>query len=58
MVLTPAAEGATVHGEYSPWVVLGMLCCLLVVIALGVHLPGELVSLLHSASRRLALPVR
>jgi hydrogenase-4 component F len=58
MVLSPAAGNVTVSGEYSVWIVIGMLGCLFVVVALGVHLPGELVSLLHSAAQRLAVPLR
>jgi hypothetical protein len=33
-----------------------MLGCLFVVIALGVHLPGDLAALLHTASHSLAVP--
>ena len=43
--------------ERSAWMIAGMLGCLFVVVALGVHLPGELSSLLHSAARRLAAPM-
>ena len=55
MVLTPARDGATA-GERSGWLVAGMLGCLFVVIALGVHVPGDLTSLLHSAQHRLDSP--
>ncbi len=58
MVLSPNAGEVTVCGEYSRWIVAAMLGCLFVVIALGVHLPGELVSLLHNATARLASPAR
>jgi hypothetical protein len=36
--------------------VAAMLACLVVVIALGVHLPGDLSSLLSNAAHRLAAP--
>jgi hydrogenase-4 component F len=55
MVLTPAAAGAP-EGERSAWMVAGMLGCLIVVVALGVHLPGDLSALLQNASHRLAVP--
>jgi len=59
MVLSQAAEptpGAPPARERSAWMVAGMLACLFVVIALGVHLPGDLSTLLSSASHRLAVP--
>ncbi len=55
MVLGPAVDGS-VRGERSVWLVAGMLGCLFVVVALGVHVPGDLVSLLHSAGNRLERP--
>ena len=66
MVLTPptAAAGAGAgaragaRGEVSAWLVAGMLGCLFVVIALGVHLPGDLTALLTNAGHRLAAPAR
>jgi hypothetical protein len=33
-----------------------MLGCLFVVVALGVHLPGDLAALLNNAGHRLAVP--
>jgi hypothetical protein len=36
----------------------GMLGCAVVVVALGVHLPGDLSALLTNASHRLAAPTR
>jgi hydrogenase-4 component F len=57
MVLTPATS-AVAHGEQSAWIVAGMLGCLFVVVALGVHLPGDLSTLLRNAGHRLAAPVR
>jgi hypothetical protein len=36
--------------------VLGMLACLFVLVALGVHLPGALGALLQSAGHSLAVP--
>jgi hydrogenase-4 component F len=57
MVLSPAASDApTAAGECSRWMVAGMLGCLFVVVALGVHLPGDLSALLSNASHRLAVP--
>ena len=56
----PAADGGpaavAVARERSAWMVAGMLGCLLVSIALGVHLPGDLSALLTSAAHRLAVP--
>jgi hydrogenase-4 component F len=60
MVLSAGPErDATVPaavGERSVWMVAGMLVCLFVVVALGVHLPGDLAALLSNAGRRLAVP--
>jgi hydrogenase-4 component F len=55
MVLTPPAASAP-QGECSGWMVAGMVGCLIVVVALGVHLPGDLNALLQNASHRLAVP--
>jgi hydrogenase-4 component F len=55
MVLTPAPAGA-VPREASAWMGGAMLCCLFVVVALGVHLPGDLSTLLNNAAGRLASP--
>jgi hydrogenase-4 component F len=59
MVLGQATQpipGAPAPRERSGWMVAGMLACLFVVIALGVHLPGDLSTLLSNASHRLAVP--
>jgi hydrogenase-4 component F len=61
MVLSPAAAptagaDAGAVGERSAWMIAGMLGCLIVVVALGVHLPGDLSALLTNASHRLAAP--
>ena len=62
MVLSPEAQPARRvprlprTGESSAWMVAGMLGCLFVVVALGVHLPGDLSALLANASHRLAVP--
>jgi hydrogenase-4 component F len=67
MVLSPpagssATGSASVAGaavavrERSAWMIAGMLGCLLVVVALGVHLPGDLSALLGNAGHRLAVP--
>ncbi|HLI58968.1 MAG TPA: proton-conducting transporter membrane subunit [Solirubrobacteraceae bacterium] len=39
--------------ERSPWMIAGMLGLLVVLVALGIHLPGDLAALLHNASARL-----
>ncbi|MHB8659347.1 MAG: proton-conducting transporter transmembrane domain-containing protein [Solirubrobacteraceae bacterium] len=55
MVLSP--QPAPGHGrpvgERSAWMIAGMLGCLLVSVALGVHLPGDLAALLSNAGHRL-----
>jgi hydrogenase-4 component F len=64
MVLSRAVEPAggdstvitTVAAERSTWMIAGMLGCLFVSVALGVHLPGQLATLLASAGHRLAVP--
>lgn len=54
---TVAAHSAPVAvGERSAWMVAGMVGCLFVSVALGVHLPEQLGSLLTSAVHRLAVP--
>jgi hydrogenase-4 component F len=55
MVLSPAADGAP-RGERSAWMVGAMLACLVVVVALGAHVPGELGRLLADATHRLEAP--
>ena len=57
--IASAAAGGAVPpaGERSVWMVAGMLGCLFVVIALGVHLPGDLAALLANASHSLAAPL-
>ena len=52
--LTPGAT--VVARERSGWMIAGMAGCLFVSIALGVHLPGDLSTLLASAGHRLAVP--
>jgi hydrogenase-4 component F len=60
MVLSAGPErDATVPaavGERSAWMVAGMLACLFVVVALGVHMPGDLAALLSNAGHSLAVP--
>lgn len=55
MVLT-AADGTMGRGEASWWMVAGMVGCLFVVIALGVHIPSALSHLLTTASHQLRVP--
>ncbi len=51
------ASGAVApHGEQSAWMVAGMLGCLFVVVALGVHLPSALSTLIAHASHLLSYP--
>lgn len=57
MVLS-GPDGHTPVGETSRWMVAGMAICLVVVVALGVHLPGDLGHLLASATERLQDPAR
>jgi hydrogenase-4 component F len=54
--VTAAGTGAVEVGERSAWMIAGMLGCLFVVVALGVHLPGDLSALLANAGHRLAAP--
>ncbi len=67
MVLSPAAGAAPADGpsadsarpavqERSVWMIAGMLGCLFVVVALGVHLPGDLSALLTNAGHSLESP--
>ncbi|MGO9974900.1 MAG: proton-conducting transporter membrane subunit [Solirubrobacteraceae bacterium] len=56
MVLTTTAGSGAPRGEVSAWLVAGMLGCLVVVVALGVHVPGELSALLSTASHSLTSP--
>jgi hydrogenase-4 component F len=50
-----AADGR-VPRERSAWMIAGMLGCLFVVVALGVHVPGDLGALLSNAGHRLTVP--
>jgi len=60
MVLTPRAaadqDGGASPRERSAWMVAGMLGCLFVSVALGLHLPGDLSTLLSNAGHRLGVP--
>jgi hypothetical protein len=51
-------DGTVTAHERSAWMIAGMLGCMFVVVALGVHLPGDLSALLTNASHRLAAPTR
>ncbi|MHB1834286.1 MAG: proton-conducting transporter transmembrane domain-containing protein [Solirubrobacteraceae bacterium] len=52
-----APAAGVVARERSAWMVAGMLGCLVVSVALGVHLPSAFSALLQSAGHRLAVPV-
>jgi hydrogenase-4 component F len=61
MVLGERTEAAdprpeAVARERSGWMIAGMAACLVVSVALGVHLPGDFSALLTSAGHRLAVP--
>jgi hydrogenase-4 component F len=56
MVLTSPVEGRP-RGETSRWMIVPMLACLVLVVGLGLHLPGNLSNLLTQASGSLAHPV-
>jgi hydrogenase-4 component F len=60
MVLSPPAAAGQGDGaaprERSAWMIAGMLGCLLVSVALGLHLPGDLSTLLGNAGHRLGVP--
>jgi hydrogenase-4 component F len=64
MVLTPLRSGTSRaiesrgRGEQSKWMVAAMLGCLFVVLALGLHLPGALSTLIAHASYLLSFPAR
>ncbi len=51
-----ASSALPLARERSGWMVAGMLGCLFVVVALGVHLPGDLSALLNNAGHSLAVP--
>jgi hydrogenase-4 component F len=53
---TADGGAAAIAHERGPWMIAGMLGCLFVSVALGVHLPGDLSALLSSAEHRLAVP--
>ncbi len=52
----PVATSTAIVRERSPWMIAGMAGCLFVVVALGVHLPGDLADLLSSARHVLEVP--
>jgi hydrogenase-4 component F len=53
---TRMPEATVIVRERSGWMIAGMAGCLFVSIALGVHLPGDLSTLLANAGQRLAAP--
>jgi hydrogenase-4 component F len=55
-VAVAAAAAPAAVRERSAWMIAGMAGCLFVSVALGVHLPSQLGSLLTSAVHRLAVP--
>ena len=56
MALTPADESGPERRETSWWMVAAMLGCLVVVIGIGLHVPGSLEQLLSNASTRILAP--
>jgi hydrogenase-4 component F len=52
----PDGSAAVIAHERSGWMIAGMAGCLIVSVALGVHLPGDLSALLTSAAHRLTAP--
>jgi len=54
---TPANAPTARPRERSGWMVLAMVGCLIVLVGLGVHLPGDLGTLLGNAGRRLTHPL-
>jgi hypothetical protein len=52
----PISGDSVVVRERSGWMIAGMLGCLFVVVALGVHLPSDLANLLASARHLLETP--
>jgi len=52
-----SAAGVSQPGERSVAMVVAMIACLVVVVALGVRLPDQLVALLHCAALRLSRPL-
>lgn len=59
MVIASVREpGTLARGETSWWMVAAMGACLLVVVGLGLHLPGPLDDLLSNAARSLSAPGR
>jgi hydrogenase-4 component F len=58
MALSPAADPPVQAGETSWWMVAAMGLCLVVVVGLGLHVPGPLAELLRSARTTLGAPTR
>lgn len=56
MALTPADASGPERRETSWWMVAAMLGCLVVVIGIGLHIPGSLEQLLSNASTRILAP--
>lgn len=58
MVLSPERPHGHVPAprERSVWMIAGMLGCLVVSIALGIHVPSDLSALLTDAGHRLGVP--
>jgi hydrogenase-4 component F len=57
IVLTPAGAEAP-RGETSWWIVGAMAACLVVVVGLGLHVPGDLAELLRTAASLITTPAR
>jgi hypothetical protein len=56
MVLTAPPDASPARGETSAWMVAAMAGCLVVLVGLGLHVPGDLAQLLADATHRLITP--
>ena len=53
ILLAPAPEGSPVRGELSGWIVAPMAAGVIVLVVLGIHVPGQLMHLLDRAGSEL-----
>jgi len=58
MVVSASPPGVEPRGETSWWIVAAMLACLVLVVGLGLHVPGGLAALLGHAAHSLGSPAR